>query len=236
MENYFNYFTEIEECFRQCRGTPTLLSPLDWALIEAWKESGIPLEAVLIGMERAFQKFSKRPQRYRKINGLAFCSQCVLGAAEELATARREGGSPREQEVTPASPFTAEEVSAYLGRNAAELEKAAGYWSERHPGAAHGLREAATALRGVGAPDVEKLQELENVLSAIEDKLIALAIAAAPVELLAQFGQEFDRGLGAGRRGMAAIQIESMQRQYVKKRLFEHYRMPRLSLFYLEPA
>ena len=47
-ENYFNYFTEIEEHFQKARGTSLfLLSPLDWALIEAWKNGGIPLEAVL---------------------------------------------------------------------------------------------------------------------------------------------------------------------------------------------
>src|ERR1700752_1445122 len=62
LENYFNYFTEIEECYQKCRGTPTLLSPLDWALIESWKEAGVPLEAALNGIERAFAKFARRPQ------------------------------------------------------------------------------------------------------------------------------------------------------------------------------
>ena len=55
-ENYFNYFTEIEDHFQRARGTGLfLLSPLDWALIEAWKRSGIPLEAVLRGMTASFQ-------------------------------------------------------------------------------------------------------------------------------------------------------------------------------------
>ena len=49
--NYFNYFTEIEEHFQRARGTGLfLLSPVDWALIEAWKNAGIPLEAVLRAM------------------------------------------------------------------------------------------------------------------------------------------------------------------------------------------
>jgi len=47
VENYFNYFTEIEEHFQRRRGTLLLLSPLDWALMETWKDAGIPLEAVL---------------------------------------------------------------------------------------------------------------------------------------------------------------------------------------------
>ncbi len=51
MENYFNYFTEIEERFLRRRGGGLLLSTLDWALIETWKDAGIPLEAVLRGID-----------------------------------------------------------------------------------------------------------------------------------------------------------------------------------------
>ena len=43
VENYFNYFTEIEEHFQRRRGSVLLLSTLDWALIETWREAGIPL-------------------------------------------------------------------------------------------------------------------------------------------------------------------------------------------------
>ena len=102
MENYFNYFTEIEECFRRCRGTPTLLSTLDWALIESWKDSDFPLTAVLTGIERSFEKYKKRPQRFRKVNSLAYCSQEVLKAAEEARTAANEGDArPKETDAKP---------------------------------------------------------------------------------------------------------------------------------------
>ena len=57
MENYFNYFTEIEEQFLRRRGGGLLLSTLDWALIESWKNSGVPLEAVLRGIDLAFEKW-----------------------------------------------------------------------------------------------------------------------------------------------------------------------------------
>ena len=61
MENYFNYFTEIEEHFQRRRGGILLLSTLDWALIETWKDAGIPLEAVLRGIDGAFERYEKRP-------------------------------------------------------------------------------------------------------------------------------------------------------------------------------
>ena len=95
MENYFNYFTEIEERYQQCRGTRTLLSPLDWALIESWKDSGIPLEAVLAGIVRAFEKFKARQRKYRMVNALGYCTQEVLRAAEEARGGEAQGGRGR---------------------------------------------------------------------------------------------------------------------------------------------
>jgi hypothetical protein len=89
MQNYFNYFTEIEEHFSRRRGSLLLLSTLDWALIESWREAGVPLAAALRGIDAAFDKYearrSKSPGRQsRKINGLAWCAQAVMAAAEEM--------------------------------------------------------------------------------------------------------------------------------------------------------
>ena len=83
VENYFNYFTEIEEQFRKCRSEPVLLSPIDWALIESWKEQDFPLTAVLAGIERSFEKYKAGKRRYGKVNSLAYCSQEVYRAVEE---------------------------------------------------------------------------------------------------------------------------------------------------------
>ena len=48
--NYFNYFTEIEDTFVRRRGKHLHLSPMDWALIESWKETGVPLHIALVGL------------------------------------------------------------------------------------------------------------------------------------------------------------------------------------------
>ena len=87
MENYFNYFTEIEEHFQRRRGSALLLSTLDWALIETWKDAGIPLAAALRGIDATFDHYDARPSKTRKVNGLAFCAQEVLAAAEEMKEA-----------------------------------------------------------------------------------------------------------------------------------------------------
>src|SRR5215469_173653 len=118
LQNYFNYFTEIEEHFQRRRGTILLLSTLDWALIETWKEAGIPLEAVLRGIDEAFDHYDRRPSKTRKVNSLAFCSQEVLAAAEEMKEAAV--GSKRENKERD-SGLSADDVCAYLTKNAALL-------------------------------------------------------------------------------------------------------------------
>ena len=122
-ENYFNYFTEIEEHFQKARGTSLfLLSPLDWALIESWKNASIPLEAVLRGIDGAFEKWRARPPRARihQVNSVAYCAQAIGVEAQALANA---GSTPR-KETTP--PFPIEDVRAYLARNV-QILRAAGF-------------------------------------------------------------------------------------------------------------
>lgn len=239
MENYFNYFTEIEECFQQCRGTRTLLSPLDWALIESWKEAGLPLEAVLLGVQRAIEKFRKKPRPGRSVNALAYCSAEVYRAAEELKTAAVQGGI-REDSRTP-PPFAPEELLAYFGANAQTLENASQRAAEYNQLALRDdLASGAATLREIAARDphqlLAELQEVEALLTALEEKLTASLTRATSVELLAQFHLEAERGLDPYRRRMSGPQVESMQRQFLKKCLLDHYHIPRLSLFFLMPG
>lgn len=238
MENYFNYFTEIEECYRKCRGTPSLLSPLDWALIESWKEAEYPLEAVLMGVERAFEKFHARPRKFRMVNGLAYCSQEVLKAVDEARTAQTEVGLPSEAGRAAEAPFTKDEVVRYLLRNAGSIEKAAQLTREKTPSVLSAdLQAAAAALRSVassqGIGPATSLEELENRMTVLEEKLTASLMRGCPDDLLAQFRREVQAGLVPFRRKMTGPQIESLERQFLKKRLFEYNSIPRLSFFYL---
>jgi hypothetical protein len=124
VENYFNYFTEIEEQFRKCRAEPTLLSPLDWALVESWKEQGFPLEAVRAGIERSFAKFQTRKRGYRKVNTLAYCAQEVFRAVEEARAAAAQGGTRPAATAQREAPFSAEEIARFLARCAGAVESA----------------------------------------------------------------------------------------------------------------
>src|ERR1039457_1899191 len=105
LQNYFNYFTEIEERFQRRRGSLLLLSTLYWALIEIWRDAGVPLEAALRGIDAAFDKYESRQKRarMRRINGLAWCAQAVMQAAMEMSEAST--GSASRPAVTAESGF-----------------------------------------------------------------------------------------------------------------------------------
>ena len=228
MENYFNYFTEIEEHFQRRRGTVLLLSPLDWALMETWKDAGIPLEAVLRGIDVTFDKWERRPRKTRKVNGLAFCAQEVLASAEEMKDAA-VGAAPKQASETGLEQSA---VAAYLARNADELERI------QLPAPALMLaRETAATLRSLADSFAQdktvRLEDLERRLTVAEEKLFAALLAATADEAVYQVRLEADHDLAPYRRKMTAAQIEQLQKQYVHKRLLEQYHVPRLSLFYM---
>ena len=231
MENYFNYFTEIEERFQRRRGAALLLSTLDWALIETWKDAGIPLEAALRGIDAAFERRAQRPSP-RKVNSLAYCAQEVLAAAEEMKEAVvgvAPPGPPEESGPEPA------EIAAYFQRNAAQLQMEAA----KLPDAAQGVaREAAQTLRQLASALKESavrppLEELERRLTAMEEKLLAALVAASPDEELVRVRAEADHDIAPYRRKLSAAHIGQLHRQYVHKRLLERHALPRLSLFYM---
>ncbi|HET7214722.1 MAG TPA: hypothetical protein VFL79_14105 [Terriglobia bacterium] len=235
MDNYFNYFTEVEECFQRARGATTLLSTLDWALIESWKEAGIPLESVLIGIERTFEKYHRRPQRFRKVNSLAYCSQEVLRAGEAAGTP--DEGSTRAGRRNDEPLFEKGDIAGFLKRNADVLELASkSHEREGQSVLAHDFSEVGNALAEIPARDADwdaDPESLERQLTALEDKLLASLTRAAPIELLTSFRAEMERAMAPYRRNMGRGEIESLERQFIKKGLFEHYNLPRLSLFYM---
>jgi hypothetical protein len=234
VENYFNYFTEIEERYQQCRGTKTLLSPLDWALIESWKDAGFPLAAVLAGIARAFDKFKSRQRKYRMVNALAYCTQEVLRAAEEARAGETQAGARKDSPP----PFGEEDLLRFLNRNAGAVEVASRKASKQGQQVlADDLASTAAALRETASQGPAKLladlEELEIRLTALEEKLTASLTRASSLERLAEIQRQVERGLGPYRRKMSGQQIESLERQFRKRSLLEYYQLPRLSLFYM---
>jgi len=234
VQNYFNYFTEIEEHFQRRRGGGLLLTTLDWALIETWKDAGIPLEAVLRGIDTTFDRYEQRPSKTKKINSLGFCAQEVLTAAEDMKEAAV--GSAKQESVKQPG-FQKGEIAAFLRRNAEQLEiatlpeKSGVSVQQLARETAVRLREMATEIEGMSS--LPRLEDLERRLTVAEEKLFAALLAAMPDAEIVNVRAEADRELSAYRRTMPAAQIDQLLQQYVHKRLLEKYGLPRLSLFYM---
>ena len=231
VENYFDYFTEIEERYLQRRGGGLLLSTLDWALIETWKDAGVPLEAVLRGIDAAFDRYDQRPTKTKKVNSLAFCSQEVLAAAEDMKEAA-VGASTEPPKERRSQGLEPEVITVFLRRNAEALTSA----KVPQGTIAAFVRETAQTLRDLAEDAGKKaprLEDLERRLTVLEEKLFAILLTSTPDDEVVAVRTDADRELAPYRRKMSGPQIDQLQKQYIQKRLLEKYGLPRLSLFYM---
>ena len=228
-ENYFNYYTEIEEHFCRRRGTLLTVSTLDWALMTTWKDAGIPLEAVLRGIDEAFDKYERRPSKTQKINGLAWCAQAVLTAAEEMKEAA-VGAQPERAGSPPG--LQQEEIARFFAGNAEKLRQV-----KSGPAVMLVAEECAVTLTDLASTLATatnlRLEDLERRLTVMEEKLLAALTMTASENELFTLRTEADREIAPYRSKMPGPQIEQLQKQFIHKRLLEKAKIPRLSLFYL---
>jgi len=210
--NYFNYFTEIEQFYQSRRESFTLLSTLDWVLIENWKEQGIPLDLILKGIDRAFSRAR------RQINSLAYCVKAVDEVIEEQKDTRVD---------RPELPqISSEETTRYVGDLAEKVSALrAGF-----PEFSTKISAVADSVRGV---DPAKFRESEQILTALEDRLISILRVAVAENVLVEIRRDVDADLGPFRSTMTAEQLSMLEQQLSKRKLLERYNVPRLSLFYL---
>jgi hypothetical protein len=234
--NYFNYFTEIENYFWKKRGAHLLVSPLDWAIMETWQKAGVPLDAVLKGIDHAFESYQRsRRGAGKALKSLAYCTDAVLEAAQEQLEAAA-GSAPKNGNATAKEPFSREELRAYFAKNATQIASAAGGAKLTSANLVERLREVAASLHGMTAlldtPGTLDLEDLERRLTILDDKLQATLMSFANEETMLKIRREMDGQLAAYRRKMKAEQIALVEKQYLQKRLLEEFRLPRLSLYY----
>jgi len=235
VQNYFNYFTEIEEHFQRRRGSLLMLSTLDWALIESWREAAVPLPAVLRGIDAAFDKHDARKAkvRVRRINGLAWCTQEVMQAVEDMQEAS-VGGSTSAKDSGPAPGLEGERIANHLQNCAKSLGTAplTGIALQIAAEAAGRLAELANEARTGNA----ELESLERNLTILEEKLFAALTATTPEAELLAMREQAAAELAPYRGRMKALQIRQIEQQFLHRRLLEHWKLPRLSLFYMSQA
>jgi hypothetical protein len=210
--NYFNYFTEIENFYQTKREAFTLVSSLDWVLIENWKEQGIPLEVVLKGIDRAFSSAKRR------INSLAYCVRAVEEVLHEEKETRIE--KPQLPEIPR------DEIQMFLGKIAERSSSLQAVFPEFAPR----IASIADAVRAV---DATNFREAEQTLNALEEKLISILKVASSEATMQEIQRGVDGDLAPCRATMTAEQLSMLEQQLWRRKLMERYNLERLSLFYL---
>jgi hypothetical protein len=212
--NYFNYFTEIERFFQTKRSTFTLLSTIDWVLIENWKEQGIPLDVVLKGIDRTFERSKSK----EKIGSLAYCAKAVAQVCEESKDLRVE---------KPEMPdISSDQVAAYIEKLASGVEGL----NRVFPEFGSRISPIAASIRSLS---LSNLRDAEQHLSALEEKIIALIKVASDEALLMEVKRGVDADLAPFRSTMTVEQLTMLDQQLWRRKLMDRFDVPRLSLFYL---
>ena len=250
--NYFNYFTEIEDAFIRRRGRHLLLSPMDWALIESWKEMGVPLHVALRGIEKSFDSYESKPRK-RTVKSLFYCQEEVeaqfaewvesqTGAhapANEAATA--EGAAvEKDDEAGRGLPFPRAVIAAHLAdcreglARALEKRRAAGAAAdavtEALARAAARMGELAEDFGRAARPDAELLEGSLTDLESLLDRALRTSLSAEEVEAARASASE---QLKPYKARMERATYEQTLDNLLAKSLREAAGVPRLSLFYL---
>jgi len=226
LKNYFNYFTEIEEHFSRLRQRHLFVSPMDWGLIELWKNSGIPLHVVLWGIDRSFEgaaSSGKRPPRT-----LYYCHPAVTEAFEQHRVAHV--GAGEEDRQTEPSAFTKEQVerllqdlsTALAGEEAEDFQRA----RSRLAGLAEGLREQSR-------PDYEKV---DRSLSHIGGLVAGALLKAQDRDSRREVRKRIRKDLHVYRKHLSAESYQELFESYLNRQVIENRRLPPFSLFDLDSS
>ncbi len=242
--NYFNYFTEIEDTFVRRRGRSLLLSPMDWALMDSWKQMGVPLHVALRGVEKAFDSYESKPRK-RSVKTLFYCQEEVeaqyaewlesqLGANGDGAT--DESAVEKEQDADARLPFPRASILEHLARARASLlkisveRKQKDKFSDVIARAAARLLELENDFARAARPDAETLEvDLTNLEKSLDE---ALVHSISQDELDKAREDTFEQ-LKPYRQRMEQATYQQTFDNLLMKRLREQNDVPRLSLFYI---
>ena len=216
--NYYNYFTEIEETFVRRRGKHLLLSPIDWAMIEAWQDRGVPLHVVIRAIESVFDGFDKNPGS-RTIKGLLYCREEVEAQFKEW-TEMQAGKTKDESPVE----FPPERIVEHIEEVIDQLQRS------ENPELADDIGRAIERLRQLAANHSNDLETADHALSDIENFLEHALLTKAHVT---EIEKEVAAQLKPYKSQMEPDAYNQTSRVMILKRLREEEKIPRLSLFYL---
>lgn len=204
--NEQDYFGDVETYFVERRGSPLFITPAEWFLVSKWEEQGIPLHVVQEGIDRVFE----RPQATARPRKLGYCRQTVEAAFRRFREVSLGGGESRGPEE---DRFDA---AAHLLRLASDL-------SESAPELASRIEALVDSGQSLGAIEAALIEIDDELLESAELELGETDRAA----LLADAGAS----LAAYRDRMPDKVYQSALKSAYRRRLRDHAKLPRLSLY-----
>ena len=231
MSNYFNYFTEVEEYFVRKRGKNLLISPLDWCLVELWRDSGIPLHIVLRGIERSFESAARRQKS--SPNTLFYCHQAILEAYQEYQNAMVGASEDQKSEsVAEVSEETArrEAVLGYLE----DLEKRL-QGREEEGFQRAGLRIAALRSE-VSVSQPISYQEIDRDLAEIGSMLASTLKEDMGRERARELGSNVKKELKIYRKRLSKEMYQRLEGNYLDRQILGLYDLPEFNLLGIDQS
>ena len=211
-----SYFQAAEAAFIRRRGTPFLLSPRDFALLQEWKALGVPLEAIEQGIDQAFTRREERGV-VGKVNSLSYCRDAVLEAWErrsETSVGRGSFGTGKETEVAPAVLALGEKLRAV---------------ASRRPDLASALESAVRSLEKL-ASSGRAADTMEASLARLDKRLAREIAEALPEEDRRRLDQEVESSLARAGLRMDAETAKRTVSALTRRKLREMLDLPRLTL------
>lgn len=255
--NYYNYFTEIEEYFVRRRGKHLLVSPMDWGLIAAWRDSGVPLAVALRGIDKAMDGFFSKNQRGNaKVNSLCYCHDSVMAEYTDYQESRigeskpephpqaesaeQEGGSDMQNETEVAEAL--EYISSIIHEIKTVFAKQPICDSATEGGATEGgalegiqrvlerLDDMARSLKESGRVEMEAI---ERDLGIADEILIEALRTEIHIEQINEWEKEAKAELKVYRKKLPKEMYRKIFDNFMRGKIHQKYNIREFSLFRL---
>jgi hypothetical protein len=247
--NYYNYFTEIEEHFVRRRGKHMWVSPMDWALVATWRDSGVPLNVALRGIDIAMDHFFASPHHRRYVSTLFYCHDAVLQEYGRFLESRvgdsstdnngrkkpasgaeapeNEDGGPDRATVLKFFSSKISEICGLREKHSVEEGAQLRQGLERIAGR---LEEIARALRENPAPDYEGM---ERDLALLDAALVSELSPFVAREEMENWKQEAKKELKIYRKRLPKDTYLKIHDNFLRKKIHQRFGVGELSLFHL---